>query len=74
MLASLACSMVEAILGREGGGGGGASNRNRALVRGARLIQTLYFKEGGRLLDRRCLFESGRLLDHLRYLQCYIFL
>ena len=52
MLASLASSMVEAIV--EGGKG--------------RLLDTGHFvSQGGRLLDTRRLFESGGLFDHLRY-------
>ena len=35
MLASLASSMAEQILGRGGGGGGGASNRHGAFIRGS---------------------------------------
>ena len=42
MLASLASSVVEAILG----GGGGVSIRHEAFIRGARLIQTLYQTRG----------------------------
>ena len=45
------------------------SIRNRVLIRGERLIQTLYLK-GGRLLhvDTRRLFEGEHLLDHLQCL------
>ena len=53
---SLACSMVEAILG----GGMGSFIRHGVFIRGGRKLCT----SRGRLLDRRRLFESGRLLDH----------
>ena len=51
MLASLASSMAERILGRW------ASNTHGVFIRGGCLIQT----SRGRLLDLRRLFESGRL-------------
>ena len=70
MLASLACSMVEAILGREGGGGGGVGRLidTGRLLEGGVSYKLCTSRGRGRLLHRRCLFESGRLLDHLRYL------
>ena len=61
MLALLASSMVDAILGR-------ASIRHWAFFRGGQLIhiQTLFLKGGGVLIGyMRLLFESERLLDHL---------